>query len=133
MLYNYRFQNSEIFMGYSTDLREAVLKFIDAGNSVKTACKLFTVSRSSVQRWRLRLAEAGSIDPKPRIKSPYKVDESALKDYIAAHPDAYLNEIASHFNVTNSGISKALSRLKITRKKKLRSMRKEMKLDGLNL
>jgi len=120
-------------MGYSTDLRETVLRFIEAGNSIKTACKLFTVSRSSIQRWRLRLNEAGTIDRKPRIKSPYKVDESALKAYIAAHPDAYLNEIAAHFNVTDSGISKALSRLKITRKKKLRSMPKEMKLDGLNL
>lgn len=120
-------------MGYSTDLRETVLNFIDAGNSVKTACHLFTVSRSSIQRWRVRLNEAGTIGSKPRIKSPYKVDESALKAYIAAHPDAYLNEIAAHFNVTDSGISKALSRLKITRKKKRRSIRKEMRAGGQRL
>lgn len=120
-------------MGYSTDLRETVLKFIDAGNSIKTACKVFRVSRSSIQRWRSRLNDVGTIAPKPRTKSPYKVDESALKAYIAAHPDAYLNEIAAHFNVTDSGISKALNRLKITRKKKLRSIPKEMNPDGLNL
>lgn len=120
-------------MGYSTDLRETVLNFIDAGNSVKTACKLFTVSRSSIQRWRVRLNEVGTIASKPRIKSPYKVNETALKAYITTHPDAYLNEIAAHFNVTDSGISKALSRLKITRKKKPRSMLKEMKPSGQNL
>lgn len=120
-------------MGYSTDLREVVLDFIDAGNSIKTACKLFSVSRSSVQRWRLRLNERGTLSSKPRIKSPYKVDELALKAYIAEHPDAYLNEIATYFNITDSGISKALSRLKITRKKKRHSMLKEMKPDDNNL
>ena len=120
-------------MGYSTDLRGSVLRFIDSGNSIKAACKLFSVSRSSIQRWRSRLSKAGTIEPKLRIKSPYKVDASALKAYIFAHPDAYLNEIAAHFNVTASGISKALSRLKITRKKKLRSMLKEMNPDDKNL
>lgn len=120
-------------MGYSTDLREAVLNFIDGGNSIKAACQLFTVSRSSIQRWRVRLNKAGTIKPKSRIKSPYKVSESALKAYIAAHPDAYLNEIAAHFNVSDSGISKALRRLNITRKKKRRSMLKEMKPSGKNL
>ena len=120
-------------MGYSTDLRETVLNFIDAGNSIKSACKLFTVSRSSIQRWRLRLIEGASLGSKPRIKSPYKVNEAILKTYIAEHPDAYLNEIAAHFNVTDSGISKALSRLKITRKKKRRSMQKEMKPNDNNL
>jgi transposase len=120
-------------MGYSTDLRETVLNFIETGNSIKTACKLFAVSRSSIQRWRLRLSEGAPLGPKPRIKSPYKVDAAALSAYISDHPDAYLNEIAAHFNVTDSGISKALSRLKITRKKKRRSMQKEMKPKGSNL
>ncbi len=120
-------------MGHSTDLRGSVLRFIDSGNSIKAACKLFSVSRSSIQRWRSRLSKSGTIEPKLRIKSPYKVDASALKAYISAHPDAYLNEIAAHFNVTASGISKALRRLKITRKKKLRSMLKEMNPDDKNL
>ena len=48
---------------------------------------------------------------------PYKADEVALNAYILAHPNAYLNEIARYFNVTDSGISRALARLKITRKK----------------
>lgn len=120
-------------MGYSTDLRETVLNFIDAGNSIKTACKLFAVSRSSIQRWRLKLSEGGSLGRKPQIKAPYKVDVVALTAYISEHPDAYLNEIATHFNVTDSGISKALSRLKITRKKKRHSIQKEMKLKDNNL
>lgn len=122
-----------IIMGYSTDLRGTVLNFIDAGHSIKEACKLFTVSRSSIQRWRLKLSGGGHLGSKSRIKSPYKVDSAALCAYISEHPDAYLNEIATHFNVTDSGISKALSRLKITRKKKQRSMQKETKSNANNL
>lgn len=120
-------------MGYSTDLRKKVLDFIEAGNSIKAACKLFTVSRSSIQRWQIKQDEGSFLGSKPRTTSGYKVDEAALKAYITLHPDAYLNEIAQHFNVTDSGISKALSRLKLTRKKKRRSMPKETRLTDKNL
>jgi transposase len=120
-------------VGYSTDLREKVLAFIEAGGSVKSACTLFVVSRSSVQRWRLIKNETGTLSRKPRPKSSYKVDENALKNYIANHPDAFLNEIAEYFNITTSGICRALHRLKITRKKKLHFTQKEMKKSENNL
>ena len=54
---------------------------------------------------------------RPRINNPYKIDNEALKAYIKSHPDAYLNEIATHFNVTESGVKKVLKRLNITQKK----------------
>ncbi len=114
-------------MSYSTDLRQKVLDFINAGHSIESACQLFDVSRSSVQRWRLKLKNTGTLNRKHRVKSPYKIDEAALRAYIANHQDTYLSEISTHFNVTVSAISKALSRLNITRKKKPRSMQKETK------
>ncbi|MCH9755911.1 MAG: transposase [Gammaproteobacteria bacterium] len=43
-----------------------------------------------------------------------------LREFIAAHPDAYLHEIAEAFGVTPPGIWSALKRLKITRKKSRR-------------
>jgi transposase len=104
-------------MGYSTDLREKVFAFIHEGHSIKTACHVFSLSRSSIQRWRTKLSETGTLIRKSRIRSPYKVDEKDLKAYISAHPDASLNAIAAHCNMTGSGISKLLSRLNITRKK----------------
>ena len=33
---------------------------------------------------------------RPRTSNPYKMDNDALKAYIKSHPDAYLNEIATH-------------------------------------
>lgn len=114
-------------MGFSTDLRTAVLDFIDLGNSVKLACQTFSVSRSSIQRWRNKQTNTGVLGSKPRKKTPYKFNIDALKEYLNKHPDAHLSEIAPQFNMTSSGISKALSRLKIIRKKKPRNTKKEMK------
>lgn len=106
-------------MSHSKDLRTKAINYVEQGGTIKAACRIFEISRSSFQRWRGRKNTLGSLEPKPRKKSPYKVANDALKAYITAHPDAYLNEIASHFKVTSPCISIALKRLKITRKKSL--------------
>ncbi|MBA2648694.1 MAG: transposase [Legionella sp.] len=94
------------------------IKYVAQGGSIKDACILFEVSRSSFQRWRLKKDKTGNLAPKSRDRTPYKIDNDKLKAYIEKHPDAYLNEIAHHFKVTIPGISIALKRLKITRKKR---------------
>ena len=108
-------------MSHTTEIRERVLAYIEEGGLIKTACKIFGVSRSSIQRWRIRKALVGVLTPVERTNAPYKVDDEALKKYIERHPDAHLNELASHFALTPSGIGRALKRLKITRKKRRRS------------
>lgn len=108
-------------MSHSTDLRERVLGFIAEGGLIKDVCKIFVVSRSSVQRWRKKQKETGDLNSKVRDCAPYKFTNEDLRSYVATHPDAYLSEIATHFNVTISCISIALKRLKITRKKRPRS------------
>ena len=113
-------------MSHSKDLRKRALKFVETGGSIKEACLLFEVSRSSFQRWRLKRKNTGSLAPKSRIRVPYKIADEELKTYIDKHPDAYLNEIAAHFQVTIPGVSIALKRLKITRKKRLYFTKKEM-------
>jgi len=113
-------------MSHSTDLRTRVLYYIEAGGLIKSACVLFKVSRSSIQRWRDKKEETGSVSPVLRINAPYKINDAALQSYIQANPDAYLSEMAVHFGVTSSGLWRALKRLKITRKKSPRSMQKEM-------
>lgn len=108
-------------MSHSTDLRERVLGFISQGGLIKDACKLFVVSRSSIQRWRKKQEDTGDLSSKTRDCAPYKFTNEALRSYVDAHPDAYLSEIAEHFSVTAACISIALKRLGITRKKRLPS------------
>lgn len=112
-------------MSHSKDLREKAIKYVEQGGSIKDVCLIFEISRSSFQRWRNKKQDTGSLSPKSRIKSPYKIDNEELKAYIARHPDAYLNEIAAHFQVTIPCISIGLKRLKITRKKSPRFIKKE--------
>lgn len=112
-------------MSHSKDLRKRAINYVEQGGSIKEACILFEVSRSSLQRWRNLKSATGSLTPKARIKSPYKIDNEELKAYINAHPDAYLNEIAAHFGVTAPCISIGLKRLKITRKKSPFFIKKE--------
>lgn len=111
-------------MSHPNDLRKKAIKYVEQGGTIKAACLIFEISRSSFQRWRRKKNTIGTLSPKSREKSPYKVDNDALKAYIAEHPDAYLNEIAFHFKVTSPCISIALKRLKITRKKSLHPIKK---------
>lgn len=113
-------------MSHSEDLRKRAIKYVEQGGKIKDACQLFEVSRSSFQRWREIKVKTGALASKPRTASPYKIDNELLKDYIHKNPDAYLNEIAANFNVTSPCILIALKRLKITRKKKPYSTKKEM-------
>lgn len=113
-------------MSHSKDIRKIAIQYVAQGGSIKDACLLFEVSRSSFQRWRLIKEKTGNLASKPRDRTPYKIDNDELKAYIEKHPDAYLNEIALHFKVTIPGVSIALKRLKITRKKRLHFIKNGM-------
>lgn len=112
-------------MSYSEDLRKKALKFVDKGGTVKEACQLFEVSRSSFQRWRLKQKNTGNLGRKSRMRKPYKINNDELTAFIDKNPDAYLTEIAAHFLVTIPCVSIALKRLKITRKKRAHFIKKE--------
>jgi transposase len=51
-------------------------------------------------------------------RRPSKFEESALRAYVLAHPEAYLSEIASVFKGSESGVCRAFKRFKISRKKR---------------
>lgn len=108
-------------MAHAEQLRKVVLNYLAQGNTQQQAAELYSVSISSIKRWKKAKRELGTVASQARRCSPYKIDTEKLQAYIKSHPDAYLQEIAAYFGVTNSGICKALKRLHITRKKSLRS------------
>ena len=57
---------------------------------------------------------------KPGPRGPRLLDYQALEKHVAAFPDKTLAERAEHFGVSKDGIWYALSKLRITRKKKFR-------------
>jgi transposase len=111
-------------MSYSKDFREQVLAHIDLGSTINEVSKLFSIGTSSIKRWKRNRRDTGEVMGSGRPTGAYKIDEAKLIKFIDENPDAILDEIATHFNVTAPGILKALKRLNITRKKSPHSTKK---------
>jgi transposase len=111
--------------GYSIDLRERVLKYLEIDDNKKTASRLFGVDRSTIYRWIKHKKERGTLEPLKRKYVYRKIDYNLLKKHVEAHPDQFLFEIAEKFSVTLQAIFYAFKKLKITRKKNNLVQRKE--------
>lgn len=112
---------------YSVDLRIKVLNFIDQGGKKTEACKLFGVGKDTVFRWLKLRRETGQLNSKEKISKPWKLNYDELQEMVNLNPDKTLKELAEIFNVSASGIRKALVKLKITRKKRQFFTRSVMK------
>lgn len=116
--------------GYSIDLRTRVLAYIEGGHTREEACEVFGVSRRTIYNWRKLKSEKGSLclnRSKGYKRSKYNILEDELREYLGQHPDAYLEELADVFKGSISGISRALKRFKMSRKKSQFCIRNEMK------
>ena len=84
---------------YSMDLRQRVLAAYDQGKKTAQIAEQFDVCPAWARRLKQRRRELGIIGPLPHNagRKP-KLDESArarLREFIAAHPDATLEEMRS--------------------------------------
>lgn len=103
-------------MAYSPDLRKRILDFIKAGGKKSEASRLFTVARSTIDRW---LAAENPLEiKKTGPKKMRVIDEEALRKHVADFPDLTQKERAAHFKVSEFRIGYGLRKLGITRKKR---------------
>jgi len=110
---------------YSVDLRERVLSHLEKNPDKKAASVLFQVGIATVFRWVSLKKLKGNVEPLRRKYAYKKIDDQKLIEYVEANPDPFLSEIAEYFGLTLQAIFYALKRLKITRKKRRYSIRKE--------
>ena len=103
---------------YSIDLREKVIKFLEAGNTKASASRVFNLNISTVSRWHERYQETGNFSAKKRPGAKSKIDQEALLEYVASNPDATLKEISKQFMVSLWGIYYWFQKLGINYKKK---------------
>jgi transposase len=105
---------------YSVDLRERLLRAIDAGLSQAEAARLFGVGTATIARWRQRQREHGSVAPQPRPGRPRRIgrtQERALLAQVRALPDATLREHCAQWEaeqgvrLSETTMSHALARL----------------------
>jgi len=104
-------------MGYDEKYRQRAIEYWGEGNSKRKTAEVFKVSASTLQEWKSQLKESGVLTSKKRKETWRKIEPEKLIQYIEENPDAYLREIAAEFKCTNRAVEKALTRLKITRKK----------------
>lgn len=81
---------------YSNDLRERVVRAVEAGQSCRSAALRFGVSPSSAIKWMERWRSRGDVSPgssRGRIRSPLHPHRSWLLGLVAAQPDLTLAEI----------------------------------------
>ncbi len=111
---------------YSIDLREAVLRSLDEGQSKSAAHRLFHVSRSTIDRWLSLREQSGSVSPRAmRCGGVSSLQGAVFEEFVHAHAHATLGEMSHAWqqqmgvSLTAMSFSRALSRLGWTRKKRV--------------
>lgn len=107
---------------YSLDLRMRVLADCDRGLNTRVVATKFSVSESWVRRLKQRRRQTGEVTPRPPRprQSTLTPHLDRLRELVAAHPDATLEELRSQLGVAVcvATLWTALRRLGLTVKKK---------------
>ena len=122
-----------VILVYITAIRELAIARIKNGISKEDVSRSLGISTRTLHEW-LSRAKNG-IGLRPLVYGPKKcrVDTDLLRQYVAAHPDAYLYEIGKHFCVSGEAIRKKFKKLLISRKKKRLNIQSEVKKKEFNL
>lgn len=105
-------------MAYSADIKRLAMTMITVDkHDYEYICKTLKIALTTLTRW-INLNKNNVLyNIKPRSNASRKINDDALRAYIAQNPDAYLYEIAEHLSVSRNGVHQALKRLKISYKK----------------
>lgn len=118
---------------YSYDFRQKVMQAIELDGLKKSeASELFNISRNTINLWCQRKAATGDVQVKPREKVTQgcKIrDWEEFRAFVKVHEDKTQVEMARlwHEEVSSRTISRALAKLKLTRKKRPMDIENETK------
>ena len=125
---------------YSQDLRQRVLRAVDAGQTQAEIAKTFAVSVATIKRYLKQRRESGHVQPKTipgRPATKGAALDAGLLAQLEAHRDATLAdhcqlwEAEHRTKVSTASISRAITRLGWTRKKRRWSPANKMRPPAL--
>lgn len=111
---------------YSIDLRERIVRSVQAGRSQCETARVFGIGLSTVKRYLQQLREQGSLAPQPIPGAARHIgpeQEEALRAQFKAHSDVTLEQHCArwerdhHQSVSVATMSRALARLRWPQKK----------------
>jgi Transposase and inactivated derivatives len=123
---------------YSEDLRKRVLAHYELyGSGLKTS-KEFQVSRSVIYQWKARKEETGEVKARSGYQKGYghKIkDEKKFLKLVEENAGLTLKELVKKSKIKMSIMtcSRALKKLKVTRKKRVMDTKNEMKVKGRDI
>ena len=106
-------------MAYDRDLRLRAIKYTEEGHTLAQAAAVFKVNIGTLIGWRKRYRATGDVKMKIRCSVNKKIIPEKLIEYVEAHPDAYLKEIAEFFGCYSSSVLKRLRKLRLREKKRV--------------
>jgi transposase len=118
---------------YSNDFRQKVMQAIELDGLKKSeASQLFNISRNTINLWCQRQAQTGEVKPKARPVTQQRLkikDLEKFGEFIQQHGDKTQSELAQLWDseVSQPTISRAIAKIKHSRKKKPTAMSKETK------
>ena len=84
-------------MAYSLDFRKKVLAYCEKTGSITEASVVFDISRNTIYQWLKLMETTGDLHHQVKGTKPRKIDREKLKNYLEAHPDAFLTVIQQLF------------------------------------
>ena len=86
--------------------------------NISQTAATFNLSRNTLYLWIRLKKQTGSLKHQVTGLNAVKLDRQKLAQYVGQHPDAYLHEIAKHFDCTPATVCYALKQMGMTRKKR---------------
>jgi transposase len=114
---------------YSYDFRQKVMEAIELDGLKKSeASELFNISRNTINLWFQRKAQTGDVQAKPRQASSKRqkiTDWEKFRAFVKEHGDKTQVEMAQLWEgeISDRTISRALQKIRSSRKKNLRVSR----------
>ena len=119
-------------MAYSKDFVRRAVAYKEEGHTFKQLKEAFGIPSLSYYNWKKKL-ENGYYEITIKRERKRKIDKEKLKQALKENPDAYLYELAEHFQCTPVAVFYALRKLKITLKKRPLPILKNRKQNVRNI
>ena len=105
-------------MAYPTKFRQKALEAVKKGYTKTEVNELFGLANNTLKEWENLEIETGSLENRPLVRKPRKINREELQRYCDENPFATHLEAAAFFNCSESGIRSVKKILGITRKKR---------------